>query len=301
MRFVFYTEKTVAQCLTAINDRMQVKATSTRPALDGWVEKGGAFALSLTSPVVGKFTRRTTLNAQAERDSGITIVRGSVPSGAPREGQAVVFIALVLVALTIIGSGNVLIGLLLLPVSAYLYIPLHGDYRNSDVLLDEVQKTLKAKLNPPKTHPSVAAASAKPGAKPSAKPSVAPAKKTTAAEKKSTAPKPTRSTATKAAKPKAVAAEKKPSAAKSARSAQSPKPSAAKPRTTAASSAAPAEKVPASPSADEFPLFTESSPALPTPDPKPNASSASKPATTEKKPPPPPADEFPEIPGEAPP
>ena len=39
MQFVLYTEKTVAQSLTAINERMHVKETSTRPALDGWVAR----------------------------------------------------------------------------------------------------------------------------------------------------------------------------------------------------------------------------------------------------------------------
>ncbi len=150
MRFVLYSEKTVTQCLTAINARMHVKETSTRPALDGWVEKGGAFSIIMTAPVVGKFKRRTALTAKVERQAGITVIQGSVPSGVSRDGQAVIFIALALVALAMMGSGNVLFGLLLLPFAAYLYIPLHGDYLNSSVLVDEVERTLKAKAKPPK-------------------------------------------------------------------------------------------------------------------------------------------------------
>lgn len=150
MRFVLYSEKTVTQCLTAINARMHVKETSTRPALDGWVEKGGAFSIIMTAPVVGKFRRRTALTAKVERQGGITVIQGSVPSGVSRDGQAVIFIALALVALAMMGSGNVLFGLLLVPFAAYLYIPLHGDYLNSSVLVDEVEKTLKAKARPPK-------------------------------------------------------------------------------------------------------------------------------------------------------
>ncbi|MEP7292821.1 MAG: hypothetical protein ABI835_13645, partial [Chloroflexota bacterium] len=82
--------------------------------------------------------------------SGITVIEGSVPSGASREGQAVIFVALALVALAMMLGGSVLFGLLLIPFAAYLYIPLHGDYLNSSLLIDEVEKTLKAKAKPPK-------------------------------------------------------------------------------------------------------------------------------------------------------
>ncbi len=150
MRFVLYSEKTVAQCLTAINARMHVKGTSTHPALDGWVEKGGAFALGVSTTVVGKFSRRTTLKAKVERQSGVTVIRGSVPNGGSKQGQLVVFGALALVAATMIANGNVLFALLMIPFAAYLYIPMRGDLLNSEILIDEVQKTLKAKPKPPK-------------------------------------------------------------------------------------------------------------------------------------------------------
>lgn len=186
MRFVLYSEKTVAQCLTAVNARMHVKETSTRPALDGWVEKSGTFSLAMTAPVIGKFNRRTTLTAKVERQGGVTVIEGGVPSGVSREGQAVVFVALALVALAIMGSGNVLFGALLIPFAAYLYIPLHGDYLNSAILLDEVEKTLKAKAKPPKklADAKPAARSAAPRTASSAKPAPkrAPAKKPVASK-----------------------------------------------------------------------------------------------------------------------
>ncbi len=150
MRFVLYSEKTVTQCLTAINARMHVKGTGSRPTLDGWVEKSGAFSISMSAPVIGKFARRTVLKAKVERESGLTIIRGSVPNGVSRQQQVFIFVALALVAIMIISAGNALLGLLLIPFAAYLYIPLHGDYLNSEVLIDEVQKTLKAKPKPPK-------------------------------------------------------------------------------------------------------------------------------------------------------
>lgn len=150
MHFTLYTDKTVAQCLTAINERMHVKESSTRPALDGWVEKNGAFSISMATPVIGRFTRRTALKAKVERENGVTVIEGSVPGGVARNGQIVVFVALALVVLTIIGGGNLLLGLLPLALAPIFYIAMQGDYLNSTALLDEVQKALKAKPTPPK-------------------------------------------------------------------------------------------------------------------------------------------------------
>ena len=148
MQFVLYSEKTVAQCLTSINARMHVKGTASRPGLDGWVEKSGAFAVGVTTPVVGKFTRRTFLKAKVERQNGMTIIRGSVPHGVTKPEMAIIFVALLVVAAVIIGSGSVLLGLVLIPVGAYFAILLRGDFHNSEYLLDEVRKTLKAKPTP---------------------------------------------------------------------------------------------------------------------------------------------------------
>ena len=106
MRFILYSEKTVTQCLTAINARMHVKGTGSRPTLDGWVEKSGAFSISMSAPVIGKFARRTVLKAKVERESGLTIIRGSVPNGVSRRGRPIIFVALALVAVIIISRGQ---------------------------------------------------------------------------------------------------------------------------------------------------------------------------------------------------
>lgn len=150
MRFVLYTEKTVAQCLTAINARMQAKETATRPAIDGWVEKGGAFSISTTTRVIGRFHRRTHLHARLERENGVTVIRGDVANGVDRQGQVLVFVALGLMFVILASGGNVVPALVLLPLAAYLYIPMKGDYINSDVLMTELQRLLKAKESPPK-------------------------------------------------------------------------------------------------------------------------------------------------------
>ncbi len=150
MRFVYYTDKSVAQCMTALNARMQAKPSASRPALDGWVEKGGGFSLSTSCPVARYFTRRTNLHAAAARADGITVIRGYVHDGASREGQAVIFGALLLVCLALVGSGNILPAVIVVLAAAALYIPLNGDRANSAVLLSEVQRTLGAKATLPK-------------------------------------------------------------------------------------------------------------------------------------------------------
>jgi len=150
MRVEMYTEKTIAQCLAAINERMQVKGTNSRPGLEGWVEKTGAFSLNITTPVVGKFERRTTLHGKLEKGDGHTVVQLNVPEGADRRGMILIFGAVGLIGLALIGSGNVLLALLLIPLAAYLYIPMRGDRENSESLVSDVQRTLKARSTPPK-------------------------------------------------------------------------------------------------------------------------------------------------------
>ncbi len=150
MQFVYYTEKTVAQSLTALNARMQVKGTSSRPALDGWVEKNGNFCLGVTAPVRGRFNRTTYMRGKLERRGSYTVVRARVSRGATRENKIVIYGAMALIAVALVVLGNIWMGLILVPVAAALYIPLTGDYLNSEMLLSELQKTLKARSTPPK-------------------------------------------------------------------------------------------------------------------------------------------------------
>ena len=150
MRFVLYTEKTPAQALSALNARLQARESASRAGLDGWIEKSGGFALSVSSPVVGRFSRRTVMQGKIERENGVTLVRGDVASGVERQGQIIVFVALALLALILFLSGNVAPALLIIPLGAYLYIPMNGDLHNSTVLMNELQRTLKARQTPPK-------------------------------------------------------------------------------------------------------------------------------------------------------
>ncbi len=147
MKFVLYSEKTVAQCLTAINARLQVKGAR---AVDGWVDKKGLFTMGVTTPVIGKLERTTYLRAQIERANGVTVIRGNIPSGASKQGIIAISVALAVLTIFLISTGSALLALIMLPFAAYMIIPLRGDYLNSDVLYNEIVRTLKAKTKPPK-------------------------------------------------------------------------------------------------------------------------------------------------------
>lgn len=150
MHFELYTEKTVKQCMTAINERLQEKEGRSRMNLDGWIEKGGRFSLAVTTPVILRFIRTTRLRAMAERDGNITVVRGYVPSGADQRQIRIIFIALLAVAVLLLLNSEAILGLFVVGIGAALYIPLHGDYENSSALLKELRRILSAKDTPPK-------------------------------------------------------------------------------------------------------------------------------------------------------
>jgi hypothetical protein len=172
VRTVLYTEKTVAQSLSALTERLH--ASGKR--LDGWVEKNGNFSLSLSSPVIGKISRRTHIHGKLERTGGITTVTLDVPSGADPRGQLMIFIALAMIAIILLASGNLVPALLLVGAGAALYIPLAGDHRNSPLLISEVQRALKATAKPPKK-PTEPAAGRAPSARPPAPKTSAPVRK----------------------------------------------------------------------------------------------------------------------------
>lgn len=150
MEFVLYSEKTVAACMSALTDRLQ--GSSGKHKLDGWIEKSGKFALSLESSVMprisDKLTRRTELRARIEKENGQTVIRGSVPDGVTPIARAWIYAALILLGIMMILADQLMIALALIPVGIVLYFPTKGDYVNSDLLIGEVQRTLKAKFTP---------------------------------------------------------------------------------------------------------------------------------------------------------
>ncbi len=150
MQFELYTEKTVAQCMSAVTERLAAKGTASRPEMDGWVEKGGRFSMAVTTQIAKRFPRKTRLTATVERERGVTIIRGSVPDGVSREGQAIIFGAFLAIGLILLSGGDALLALLAVALGAALYIPLQGDAVNSAILLKEVRSILSAKEKPPK-------------------------------------------------------------------------------------------------------------------------------------------------------
>jgi hypothetical protein len=146
VRLVLYTEKSVKESLSALTERLG----SAGKRLDGRIEKNGNFSLSMISPVIGKISRRTHMYGKIEKGTGITTVTVHVSSGADPRGQLMIFVALGMIALILLASGNLALVLLLAFAGAALYIPLAGDHHNSPILIGEVQRALKATTKAPK-------------------------------------------------------------------------------------------------------------------------------------------------------
>jgi hypothetical protein len=150
MQFILYTEKTVSQCLKDLNERLHAKATKTSPDLGGWVDKDGSFSLTVTAPVLKRFRRTTRLTANIRRDKNITVIDGYVSGGMSPSVMQTIGIVLALICAYIAFQGELMFALMLLIGAFITYIPLYGDYVNSDVLLVIVEKTLKADPKRPK-------------------------------------------------------------------------------------------------------------------------------------------------------
>lgn len=146
MRIVLYSEKSVSQCMTALTERLQAKG---RLSFDGWVEKKGSFSLGVTTQVLGRFPRTTYFTGKAERLGGCTMISGTVAAGASMRGLMLIVGGLALAGGALMFTGNTLVGMAMIPVAGILYVPLRGDYENSEILIGELQKTLKAKFTPP--------------------------------------------------------------------------------------------------------------------------------------------------------
>jgi len=136
--------------MSAINERMQAKETASRPAMGGWIEKGGKFSLTVTSQVGWRFKRTTRLTGYAERESGVTVVHVSVSTGVSRNQFYLILAALLAMAVLVAANGSFILGLLIAGFAIILYIPLTGDYNNSELLLKDLRRILSAKDRPPK-------------------------------------------------------------------------------------------------------------------------------------------------------
>ena len=149
MQFDLYTDKTVSQALNAVHERLQAKPTKSRPEFDGWIQKDGHFTMSTTIPVARIFSRTTRLHGRLERVGNATTVHVRVAVGMTQEGQAILFGAILVLAALVLLNGNAVLGLLIAIVGLAAYIPLKGDYHNSEVLVKDLRRILKAKETPP--------------------------------------------------------------------------------------------------------------------------------------------------------
>lgn len=150
MQFELFSQMTQTQCLRALTERLQAKPTRSRPELDGWIDKSGAFSLAVTSKVARFFPRTTRLSGTVERESGLTVIRGYVADGVNPYWLRVLYGVLLLATLGLVATDQSLLALVAFGGGLVAYVPLRGDYVNSDVLLIELEKTLKAAPTPPR-------------------------------------------------------------------------------------------------------------------------------------------------------
>jgi len=168
VKYTLYTPKSIKECLTLIQERLEEKESKSRPALGGWTEKDGRFSLSLTSLVLG-FPRTTQLIGSLSRESGLTVIEVGVNEGLDAQRARVVIYAFCAIALLIFLNGAGLLALLSLVLAVMAYVWLVGDHRNSAALLKEIKRLLSAKDRPLFDNAAKPAASAaKPAPKPAA-------------------------------------------------------------------------------------------------------------------------------------
>lgn len=160
MQFTLYTEKTIPQCSAALNERMQAKPTSTRRELQGWIEKGGRFSLAVTSKVFGSIARTTRLTGVMQREAGITVIRGYVSDGVSPQWQKILAVVLLIVCAILLLGGQAVLALISLLMGGAAYVPFRGDYENSETLLIELERTLKASPKQPAKKPTAARSAA---------------------------------------------------------------------------------------------------------------------------------------------
>ena len=150
MRFTLYSEKPVAECAKALVERLGQSATSTRPKLEGYADKSGKFALGLSSNVLGGCARKTWMEGVISKESGATVIRGTVPDGATPQRQRYIMIAIPVIGLFLAVNGALMLAFMAVVLMLIVLVTLRGDYYNGDRLLLEIERLLKATPKPPK-------------------------------------------------------------------------------------------------------------------------------------------------------
>ncbi|MBW7878803.1 MAG: hypothetical protein H3C32_05780 [Anaerolineae bacterium] len=150
MRYTLYSERPVAECVKALNERIAQPGAASRPKMDGKAEKSGAFTLGMKAPVALGFRRQTWIEGQIVREGGQTTIYGSAPDGLNPQRQRQLLIATPLVAAFLTLTGAPVPAVVVAGLMVFLWLILRGDYFNSDRLLLELERQCRASPKPPK-------------------------------------------------------------------------------------------------------------------------------------------------------
>jgi hypothetical protein len=148
VHFELYASKTIKQCLADINARFQEKESKARPGISGYTEKTGEFHLYTATTVLG-LRRNTHLRGTMEKVKDVTILRGYVSSGVQKEQAYVIMGAMMLTALAMLLLGQAIFSIVIMIIAVAGYVPLVGDYHNSQYLIKELRRITGAKDKPP--------------------------------------------------------------------------------------------------------------------------------------------------------
>lgn len=151
MDFTLYSEKSSSDCIKALTDRLHQSETPTRPGLDGFVDKKGKFRLGIEQMVYGRIRHKTWMEGQIVKEGSVSIIKGHIPEGAPPTRQRLIALVIPIASVMLLIRGEPLLAALAVVGIGYLLVMMRGDYFNSDRLLVEVEKTLKASPKPPKS------------------------------------------------------------------------------------------------------------------------------------------------------
>lgn len=149
MRFTLYTEKSLTDAVKTLSDRIQAKQNS-KNGVRGNVAKNGEFSLWVSCKVAYMFKRTTTMNGKIGKEGGNTVIQGFVPDGMSPYWMTISGVVWAVVCLGFLLIGEPTPAILGVGVGLFAGFSLRGDYRNSESLLIDIEKTLKASPKPPK-------------------------------------------------------------------------------------------------------------------------------------------------------
>jgi hypothetical protein len=167
MRFILYSDKSVSECIKALNERVQGGGK-----FQGQVDKAKSqFSLTTSTKVLKRFARSTRLSATITREEGVTVIQGYVSEGMELGRWLLIFAVIMAAAVIFYVAGNAILGIMAALFGLWSYIPLTGDSDNSDTLLREVRRLLDAKETKPKPSSTSSGAKSPVTTRPSANPS----------------------------------------------------------------------------------------------------------------------------------